>query len=109
MTPYAHIEAEFNPLRDTSDYEPKWTPSIHMPKWASRLSLDIVRVGVERLQDISEADAYAEGVTIPDHYKFEDRNEARVTYESLWESINGPSSWDLNPFVWVVEFKKISP
>jgi hypothetical protein len=115
MTPYAHIEAEFNPLRDTSDYEPKWTPSIHMPKWASRLSLEIVRVGVERLQDISEADAYAEGVTIPDHYKFasngrpEDRNEARVTYESLWESINGPGSWDLNPFVWVVEFKKISP
>lgn len=113
MTPYAHIEAEFNPLRDTSDYEPKWTPSIHMPRWASRLSLEIVRVGIERLQDISEADAYAEGVTIPEHYKFvsngrpEDRNEARVTYESLWESIHGPGSWDLNPFVWVVEFQRV--
>ena len=114
MTPYAHIEAEFNPLRDTSDYEPKWTPSIHMPRWASRLSLEIVRVGIERLQDISEADAYAEGVTIPDHYKFvsngrpEDRNEARVTYESLWESINGPGSWSANPWVWVIEFKRSS-
>jgi hypothetical protein len=92
-----------------------WKPSIHMPRAASRINLEIVRVGVERLQDISEADAYAEGVTIPDHYKFasngrpEDRNEARVTYKALWESINGPGSWDLNPWVWVVEFKKVNP
>jgi hypothetical protein len=93
----------------------KWKPSIHMPRWASRIKLEIVRVGVERLQDISEADAYAEGVTIPDNYKFasngrpEDRNEARVTYEALWESINGAGSWAQNPWVWVIEFKKLSP
>ena len=100
----------------TDDHAPvsKWTPSILMPRFASRINLEIVRVGIERLQDISEADAYAEGVTIPAHYKFasngrpQDRNEARVTYEALWESINGSGSWDLNPFVWVIEFKKVS-
>jgi len=90
-----------------------WKPSIHMPRWASRINLEITGVRVERLNDISEADAYSEGVTIPSHYKFasngrpNDRNEARVTFETLWESINGPESWPLNPWVWVVEFKRI--
>jgi len=65
------------------------------------------------LNDISEADAYAEGVTIPSHYRFasngrpDDRNEARVTFEKLWKSINGPESWAANPWVWVLEFKKV--
>ena len=90
-----------------------WKPSIHMPRWASRITLEVTGVRVERLNDISEADAYSEGVTIPSHYKFasngrpNDRNEARVTFETLWESINGPESWPLNPWVWVVEFKRI--
>lgn len=90
-----------------------WKPSIHMPRWASRITLEITGVRVERLNDISEADAYAEGITIPSHYRFasngrpEDRNEARVTFETLWETINGVGSWRFNPWVWVVEFKRL--
>jgi len=89
-------------------------PSIHMPRWASRIMLEITGVRVERLQEISEADAIAEGITKgPDHYAppvpkkvkaFYD-GSAKRGYHSLWESINGIGSWDLNPWVWVVEFK----
>jgi len=84
----------------------KWKPSIHMPRWASRIKLEIVRVGVERLQDLSDQDAIAEGVRcagVP--ASLSDRG----AYAKLWESINGPGSWDLNPWVWVIEFKKLSP
>jgi hypothetical protein len=89
-----------------------WTkprPSIHMPRWASRITLEIVSVRVERLQDISEADALDEGVTyndIPNNGL--DPMRARTWYRGLWESINGPGSWDANPFVWVVEFKRVT-
>lgn len=90
-----------------------WTrprPSIHMPRWASRISLEIVGVRVERLQDISEADARAEGITLhPDHHdKPHDSIYGPVqTYRDLWESLNGPNSWAANPWVWVVEFKVV--
>ncbi len=82
-----------------------WTPSIHMPRWASRLTLEITSVRVERLQDISEADAIAEGVrgNASGPYGCEGLIE---DYADLWESINGPGSWDANPWVWVVEFKR---
>ena len=83
-------------------------PSIHMPRWASRLLLEITGVRVERLQDISEADARAEGCqlvqaggTVIDR--------ASDQYAALWETINGPGSWDANPWVWVVEFKRVTP
>lgn len=79
---------------------PKWVPSIHMPRWASRITLEIVGVSVERLQDISEADAKAEGVENP-------FGGWVGGYQKLWESINGPGSWNANPWVWVVEFKRI--
>ena len=83
-----------------------------MPRWASRLTLEITGVRVERLQDISEADAWAEGVA---HYSSGmtgtpsagDADAGRVLYRRLWESINGPGSWAANPWVWVVEFKRI--
>lgn len=78
-----------------------WRPSIHMPRWASRITLEIYNVRVERLQDISEADAAAEGVhTDP-------ACPAYDAYQALWEQINGPDSWDANPFVWVVTFRRI--
>jgi hypothetical protein len=100
---------------------PRWTPSIHMPRAASRILLEIVSVRVERLQDISAADAKAEGVR-PDEVrqiscfglgqKDRDalRKEAAVRpYTALWESINGAGSWNANPWVWVVEFKQVAP
>jgi hypothetical protein len=79
-----------------------WKPSIHMPRWASRINLEVTGVRVERLCSISEADALAEGCC-----PFSDdfgSYHARVAFCQLWESIYGPESWDANPWVWVVEF-----
>lgn len=101
-----------------ADGEPSygdWTrprPSIHMPRWASRITLEVTGVRVERLQDISVADAIAEGVNIhPDHHgkPRESIYSAVEAYRDLWEQINGPGSWDANPLVWVVEFERIKP
>jgi hypothetical protein len=95
--------------------------SIHMPRWASRITLDVVRVRVERVQDISEADSIAEGVAsalIPADeygpvrvgYCAEDDGKcglattARKVFVDLWKSVHGPEGWDANPFVWVIEF-----
>jgi len=87
-----------------------------MPRWASRITLEVTGVRVERLQDISEGDTIAEGVEISDLAKLhalalrkKGRNisAAVVEYGILWESINGPGSWDVNPWVWVVEFKRV--
>lgn len=87
-------------------------PSIHMPRWASRILLEIVGIRVERLQDISESDALAEGITITGDgaYHVEDDKfrapSAKESYARLWESINGDGSWDANHWVWVIEFKE---
>lgn len=88
----------------------RWRPSIHMPRWASRILLEIVSVRVERLQAISDADAIAEGCSgyRPDDDPFHDV-EPRDEYRELWEQINGAGSWDANPWVWVVEFRLIEP
>ncbi|WP_420854335.1 hypothetical protein [Rosenbergiella australiborealis] len=81
-----------------------WTPSIHMPRWASRITLEITDIRVERLNDISEDDAKAEGApteccVIGDKHL--------LGFRSLWKSIYGQDSWQSNPFVWVVEFKRV--
>lgn len=96
------------------DPEHKWRPSIFMPRWASRITLEIVSVRVERLQEISEADAKAEGVSWDQHWEmfaveeqFGNSHDPRISYSYLWEFINGEGSWDANPWVWVVEFKRI--
>lgn len=85
-----------------------WRRSIHMPRWASRITLEITEVRVERLQDISEEDAQAEGVPWP---KKGEHGRAFPTcvdaYQSLWESLHGAGSWAANPFVWALTFKKI--
>lgn len=78
----------------------KWKPSIHMPRWASRIQLEITNVGVEHLQRITYSDAVAEGVIYEKGY-----TDPRHAYKWLWESINGEGSWDANPWVWVIEFE----
>lgn len=126
-TAYAHSEGVQQTLRPDDPYEHdaaiyregwtrsnsgfKWRPSIHMPRWASRITLEITSVRVERLQDIGEADCVAEGcpggagailgyayaATPLEHYHW------------LWNDINGAGAWELNPWVWVVEFRRIKP
>jgi len=113
--------------------------SIHMPRWASRITLEIVGVRVERLKDISAKDCLAEGIDLPpipvpagtsvaDAIKWaESRPQAvkarewaggfdaghcqlvRVHYSELWDRINGAGSWDANPWVWALTFRKVDP
>ncbi|MBI6727661.1 hypothetical protein YA0032_05800 [Pseudomonas amygdali] len=85
----------------------KTRPSIHMPRWVSRILLEITDVRVERLQDISEEQAKAEGPNWPvaEHLEM----AWRVQFRTLWESINGAENWNANPWVWVVEFKHVTP
>lgn len=88
----------------------KWTPSIHMPRRASRINLEVTDVRVERLQDIIAQDAIAEGITLhPDHHhRPSTSNYGPVqTYRDLWEDINGAGSWDLNPWVWAISFRRL--
>jgi hypothetical protein len=98
----------------------RWSASIHMPRWASRIRLKIARISVERVQDISESDAKAEGAKLA--VKYDDgyiTSEPRIVerelhsrsfafgFEGLWRQIHGSKSWDSNPWVWVIEFKVI--
>lgn len=97
----------------------KRRPSMFMPRWASRITLEITGVRVERLQDISEADAMAEGIDLERLAESQDkfdmvadenmtgRATAASYYRSLWGSINGAGSCDANPWVWAVEFRRI--
>jgi hypothetical protein len=88
----------------------RWRPSIHMPRAASRITLEITGVRVERLQDISPEDCWAEGIQEMRDAGDENgelRGSVKQDYQALWESINGPGSWDANPWVWVVEFKRV--
>lgn len=86
-----------------------WRPSIHMPRWASRITLEVTAVRVERLNDISEADAIAEGCAgwgWHDPFSGDaDGQTPQEEYAQLWEKINGAGSWDANPWVWIVEFR----
>lgn len=99
-----------------------WRPSIFMPRHLSRITLEINGIRVERLQDISDEDAIAEGI---ERYEpIEDRHKSQTwwkwyghtilatvdpvaSYRSLWEKINGPGSWDANPWVWVIKFNRV--
>jgi hypothetical protein len=95
----------------------KWKPSIFMPKEACRLFLEVTDIRVERLQNISERDAISEGIEVTGKNEYRYYNNKRPdqlsinkpieSYRSLWELINGPGSWDLNPWVWVISFKRI--
>ncbi|WP_313439410.1 hypothetical protein [Atlantibacter hermannii] len=96
-----------------------WRPSIHMPRWASRITLEITGVRVERLNGISETDAKAEGIDMEALFDSQDcydciadhnmtgRPTATGSFKYLWESIYGAESWQANPWVWVIEFKRV--
>lgn len=101
-----------------SPIDAPWKPSIHMPRHASRITLEVIGVRVEALQAISEADALAEGIQIgrDGHYNGAPHqikgtpkafNTAKEAFADLWVSIYGAESWNSNPFVWVVEFDVI--
>ena len=96
-----------------------WRPSIHMPRWASRITLEVISVRVERLQDISESDCWAEGIEEV-MYDFDDAaqidmanrlgcciEDVKPLYALWWDLEHGKGSWDANPWVWVVEHKRI--
>lgn len=114
---------------DNVEYaKPKWKPSIHMPRKASRITLEIVDIRIERLMDISEEDAIAEGVEIVSNYEdgsidFNDLDSylardycdgdpnactdtAKFSFHTLWQKINGIESYKKNPWVWVIVFKR---
>ncbi len=88
-------------VADAWPWERDVLPSIHMPRGLSRITLEITDVRVQRLQDISQTDALSEGIT---HSTL---NDPRVEYRWLWESINGAGSWDANPWVWALTFRKL--
>lgn len=113
--PPREIKGSFHYMADGECKTGKGRPSIHMPRWASRITLEVTSVRVERLQAISEADAIAESCT-QNHNGFfwggphkvsgqKQMATAVKAYADLWESINGPGSWDANPWVWCVSFQ----
>lgn len=91
----------------------QWKPSIFMPRWASRITLEVTEVRVERLQDISEADAMAEGVSWQDYKKHGSEpayTDYLYAFRVAWDQINGTRAsrdWESNPWVWVVAFKVV--
>lgn len=93
----------------------KWIPSIHMPKSLARIWLEITDIRCERLRDISRDDAKAEGVE-SDGYGWYDylhserrKSSAQQSFDTLWQSIYGAASWDANPYVFAIEFKRVTP
>jgi hypothetical protein len=109
-------DADWKPHTKDYQYEGAWRPSIHMPRWASRILLEITDARVERLNNISEEDARAEGIidggcvncgeSEPcgcDH----PQPDATDAFAYLWQSIYGQENWDANPFVWVIQFERV--
>ena len=105
----------------------RWRPSIHMPRWASRINLEVTEVRVERLQEITNEDALEEGIVdwcpydrcggigyLPQNHTVTEPEVCECShfdgvevYKLLWESINGPGSWDQNPWVFVYTFRRV--
>lgn len=110
---------EFYDCRNDEAFCDRVTPSIHMPRWASRLTLEITEVRVQRLRDCTEGDAQAEGMLfVPDdkihHTGWRHSSNHGYVYDSAlaayhvcWEEINGEGSWQNNPFVWALTFKVV--
>lgn len=120
-TPLNHALSGYSPVwfyradDDEKPHDRKWIPSILMPRKASRITLEIESVRVERLNEISEEDAKAEGIdgwnwdgdVLPFVAANQHLHPAVLKYALLWQSINGPGSWDANPWVWVVTFRRV--
>jgi len=131
-------DGTFIPIENTREAAERWVaarregkkpgafrPSIFMPRWASRITLEVTGVRVERLQEISAEDAIAEGIPVSKGVGAIDgetcygmttnsgymrgRQGAIVAFQDLWQSINGPGSWEANPYVWVIQFRRIQP
>ncbi|EIC3155956.1 hypothetical protein K9015_003274 [Salmonella enterica] len=113
----AHVPTHYENVPPVDEI--RWTPSIHMPRWASRILLEITNVRVDRLNSISEQDALSEGIDrerleesqgnydcIADH-NMTGRPTATGAFKYLWESIYGEENWQVNPWVWVIEFKRV--
>jgi hypothetical protein len=102
ISTWAQLSAEKNGQR--------WRPSIHMPRWASRITLEITGLRLEKLQAISEADAIAEGLS-PHTMRIGGACTARHKFSELWESIYGKRlhcDWLANPYVWVIQFERVT-
>ncbi|MFO0359263.1 MAG: hypothetical protein ACK50N_02085 [Flavobacteriales bacterium] len=110
-------QAEIKASEKYDYYSPdEWKPSIHMPKEACRIFLQITNIRVERLKDISAADAFREGINYSydeeEGYKYWHYIKKKFgpspihSFQTLWESINGEESWEANPWVWVIEFER---
>jgi hypothetical protein len=97
-----YYRADGEPDFEGAEGPTPWKPSIHMPRWACRIELEVTGVRVERLQDISLGDVDREGA--PAKYP---SGAAKMDFQELWESINGAGSWEANPWVWVVEFRRV--
>ncbi|WP_421526351.1 morphogenetic protein [Pseudomonas yamanorum] len=117
-------KAEWKPDTEAMEYDGAWRPSIHMPRWACRILLEITAVRIQRLQDITEAQAMAEGIVGvafrpddgwpictgymvgPDDGKTGLQTTAVKAFADLWGAVGG--DWSANPWVWVVEFKRVT-
>lgn len=102
---WASLSVDENYSIDNRAADRRWRSSTQMPRWASRILLEVTDVRVERLQEISDEDALDEGV-YPTKTGLH-VGSPRAAYRELWESIHGPGSWDANPFVWAVSFRRI--
>lgn len=90
----------------------KWKPSIHMPRWASRINLEVTWARAARLQEITAAEILEEGVRVPaapviGPYCAHDPEDLRFQFSNLWDDINGPGAWASNPWVWAIGFRRI--
>ena len=99
-------DAFWKPHTDDMQYEGAWVPSIHMPRWASRITLEITGVRVERLASITDEDAGKEGYPA-DPTPFGGRMDKWLWFRQLWDGIYPEQSFKHNPWVWVIEFKRI--
>ena len=97
-------DAYWKPYTKEHKFEGAWRPSIHMPRWASRILLEITNVRVERLKSISDGDAVREGCSTAD---MKSGDCVADVFARLWASIYGSDSWKTNPWVWVIEFKRV--
>lgn len=110
----AEYAADATPVLDAAGFDVCWwysrqtCPGIHMPRWASRITLELTEVRVERLQEISRFDCHAEGIVPAQTGDWaEESSLDRAAYAYLWEQINGAGSWDANPWVWCLTFRRL--